>query len=169
MEERSHVSLAVSSIVRICCDKHGDGDWSGRLYPREREPPFQFQNTGQLLDRLDRFDNWLGYPQESVVNRSFEKAPGRERNGEMAGVKRRQIRQKGEKVLVVNEEAMKKHQGDRATLVVRSLYRLNASWQGQVTWAEKDTTVPFRSALELLKLIDSTAVESEDSWDGGDE
>ena len=87
----------------------------------------------------------------------------------MAGVKRSQIRQKGEKVIVVNEEAMKKHQGDRATFVVRIQYRQNASWQGQVTWAEKDKTVPFRSALELLKLIDSTAVESEDSWDGGDE
>ena len=165
MEDRSHVSLAVSSIVRICCDKHRDGDWSGRIYTRYREEPIGFQNTGQLLDRLDRFYNWLGYPQESMIIRSFQTGTGREKPGEAAGVQRGQIRQEGEKVVVVNEESMKKHQGDKGTFIVRIQYRQNASWQGQVTWAEKDKTVPFRSALELLKLIDSTAVESEGSWE----
>lgn len=36
----------------------------------------------------------------------------------------------------------------------------NGSWQGKVTWVSEKKTVPFRSALELLKLIDS-AVEGE--------
>lgn len=32
----------------------------------------------------------------------------------------------------------------------------NKTWQGKVTWLNKDKTEYFRSALELIKLIDST-------------
>lgn len=169
MEERAHISLAVSSIVRICCDERRDGDWSGRIYTRYKEDPVRFQNTGQLLDRLDRFYNWLGYPQESMINRSFQKSSRRGKAREASGGRQNQIGPEGEKAVVVSEEIMKKNQGDKATFVVRIQYRQNASWQGQVTWAEENKTVPFRSALELLKLIDSTAEESEESWDRGDE
>ena len=56
-----------------------------------------------------------------------------------------------------------------ATFIVRIQYRQNASWQGQVTWAEENKTASFRSALELLKLIDSTEAVQTESWDRGDE
>lgn len=78
------------------------------------------------------------------------------------------MKQKEEKAVVTKEETMNKHQGEKATFVVRIQYRQNASWQGQVTWAEKNKTVPFRSALELLKLIDSTEGVPEENWDRGD-
>ncbi len=47
----------------------------------------------------------------------------------------------------------------------------NATWQGQVTWAEKNQTISFRSALELLKLIDSTMEidASRSGWNTGEE
>ena len=35
----------------------------------------------------------------------------------------------------------------------------NATWQGSILWTEKNVTKQFRSALELIKLVDS-AVES---------
>lgn len=41
------------------------------------------------------------------------------------------------------------------TFVVHVQYYENATWQGEVVWAEKNKTEKFRSALELLKLIDS--------------
>ena len=44
-----------------------------------------------------------------------------------------------------------KHKG---TFVVKILDRQNATWQGTVTWIEEQKTQCFRSALELLKLID---------------
>lgn len=31
----------------------------------------------------------------------------------------------------------------------------NATWQGSILWTEKNVTQQFRSALELLKLVDS--------------
>lgn len=167
--ERAQVSLAVSSLVQVCCDEHRNGDWEGRFYTRYKEEAIGFQNTGELLERLEQFYNWLGFPQASMANRSFQKLSGRGKLRKAVPAESNQNQQKGEKIIVVNEETMKKHQGDKATFVVRIQYRQNASWQGQVTWAEENKTVPFRSALELLKLIDSTAAEQEDSWDKGDE
>lgn len=39
--------------------------------------------------------------------------------------------------------------------MVQILDRQNATWQGTVTWTDTGRKATFRSALELLKLIDS--------------
>lgn len=41
------------------------------------------------------------------------------------------------------------------SFVMRVQHCENATWQGTLTWTEKNITQQFRSALELLKLIDS--------------
>lgn len=51
--------------------------------------------------------------------------------------------------------------GDKGTFIVQVKYRQNATWQGEVIWTERKQKQYFRSALELLKLIDS-ALEAED-------
>jgi hypothetical protein len=43
---------------------------------------------------------------------------------------------------------------NEATFVVHVSQTENASWQGQVTWADRNITRNFRSALELLKMMD---------------
>ena len=52
--------------------------------------------------------------------------------------------------------------------IVNIKYAQNHTWQGTVTWTKTHQTVSFRSALELIKLIDS-AVDDDDStvlnWD----
>lgn len=42
----------------------------------------------------------------------------------------------------------------KGTFIVKILSSANSTWQGSVTWAEETKTEYFRSALELLKLID---------------
>ena len=42
-----------------------------------------------------------------------------------------------------------------ATFKLSILFRQNSSWQGSVLWLEEDSEAQFRSALELVKLIDS--------------
>lgn len=37
----------------------------------------------------------------------------------------------------------------------------NGTWQGTVSWVQKQQKIPFRSALELIRLLDS-AVGTED-------
>ncbi len=52
--------------------------------------------------------------------------------------------------------------GKKATFVVNVQYRQNATWQGKVLWAETGKSCNFRSALELLKLIDGALDEAEE-------
>lgn len=52
------------------------------------------------------------------------------------------------------------------TFIVKILDQRNATWQGSITWAEKNQTTCFRSALELLKLIDSTMDTECEGWSG---
>ena len=37
----------------------------------------------------------------------------------------------------------------------------NATWQGSILWTEKNITQQFRSALELIRLIDSALTAGE--------
>ncbi len=43
---------------------------------------------------------------------------------------------------------------DRGTFIVKVDHCENETWQGRVTWAEENKSEHFRSALELIKLID---------------
>ena len=62
----------------------------------------------------------------------------------------------GEEAGIDLEKARKKE-----TFLVNILYRQNATWQGRVLWAEEGKTYSFRSALELLKLIDGALEENQ--------
>lgn len=55
----------------------------------------------------------------------------------------------------------REHDGKRGTFIVKVLYGQNDTWQGTVTWVDRDKEQNFRSALELIKMIDS-ALSDED-------
>ena len=40
------------------------------------------------------------------------------------------------------------------TFIVKIMNRQNSTWQGTITWVDEHRTQNFRSALELIKLID---------------
>ena len=47
-----------------------------------------------------------------------------------------------------------KRQKHTGTFVIHVSHCDNATWQGEVTWAEANKKKSFRSALELIRLID---------------
>lgn len=51
---------------------------------------------------------------------------------------------------------------NKGTFLVKILHRQEATWQGSVTWIEQQKTKSFRSALELLKMIDGVLDEDEE-------
>lgn len=53
-------------------------------------------------------------------------------------------------------------ENQKGTFIVKINHTDNASWQGQVTWADKNITKNFRSTLELIKLMDG-AITSEEA------
>lgn len=50
----------------------------------------------------------------------------------------------------------------KATFVVRIHFRRNSTWQGTVTWIDSKRTQNFRSALELVQLMDSAMHDSQE-------
>lgn len=50
---------------------------------------------------------------------------------------------------------MERSQKTRKTFIVKVMGTENATWQGNVTWAEKNKVQNFRSALELMKMLDA--------------
>ena len=50
-------------------------------------------------------------------------------------------------------EGHKREQKKSNTFIVKVMNNQNKSWQGSVTWADTNETKCFRSALELMHLI----------------
>lgn len=61
---------------------------------------------------------------------------------------------------MVQMKGKRKCSGD--TFVVNVKCRENCTWQGTVRWVEGQKEIPFRSALELIRLMDS-AMEAEET------
>lgn len=138
------------NLVVVCIDRGDREEYSGRLYHCYHEGPVWFGNVLQMVRRMEEFYNALDYPQASTQDRCFIE-------------KRRNDRQEVTKV--TDRGKIMKQKGEIGTFVVRVQYRQNATWQGQVTWAEGQETRSFRSALELLKLIDN-ALDIEEGKEG---
>ena len=49
------------------------------------------------------------------------------------------------------------------TFVVHIAQAENATWQGQITWADRNEKMNFRSALELIKLMDGAVQQTSDN------
>ena len=55
---------------------------------------------------------------------------------------------------------------NNGTFLVKILSQQNSTWQGSITWMEEQKTQNFRSALELIKLIDEV-LDGEKELEGG--
>lgn len=59
------------------------------------------------------------------------------------------------------KELLEKGIGMKQSFVVEIESQENHSWQGAITWIEAQKKEHFRSALEMLKLMDSTLAHTE--------
>jgi len=66
----------------------------------------------------------------------------------------------GEKVQIDNRHDAGSTIG---TFEITVKFMQNSTWQGQIHWVEKDRRQNFRSALELLKLMDEALEEGSNS------
>ena len=53
----------------------------------------------------------------------------------------------------------------RQTFIVEVTDYQKHAWQGQICWIQEDKKVPFRSVMEMLKIMDSALTEENgDDW-----
>ncbi|ADL34816.1 hypothetical protein bpr_I2083 [Butyrivibrio proteoclasticus B316] len=51
---------------------------------------------------------------------------------------------------------------NKGTFIVKVDYCQRNTWQGRVIWAEENKILRFRSALELIRLMDEALSEGQD-------
>ncbi len=102
----------------------------------------EFHGLIQLLLLLEKLQDELEYPQRSAETRSFQKAACRP---------------------VPLREAADTEARPLATFLLSIYFRQNVSWQGTVLWAERGQSANFRSALELIMLMDGALCAGEET------
>ncbi len=143
--ERSQWYIGTPNGVVMCVDRRLEHHQPrGRLYHAYSREEEQFDTLEQLLARLEKFYNWINFPYPGTDDRTFIGA-GKEGIPHINPAERTKI--------MKDEELLSRH-GELGTFVIRVQQRQNSSWQGRITWMDRDRTVYFRSVWELIKLID---------------
>ena len=119
--------------ITVCIDAYQDGVPSGYFYHPALPAGESFHGALRLLLSIDRFLDSMDFPKAFQALRSF--MPPAESPPLLSGAPPRS--------------------GAAATFSLRILFRQNASWQGSLTWMEGRQEQSFRSALELISLIDN--------------
>lgn len=59
--------------------------------------------------------------------------------------------------------------GNKGTFIVKIINNQNSTWQGTITWVEEQKTENFRSALEMIKMMDGALdkTSKKDETEGG--
>ena len=143
---KSNMSYSAPNILNLCIDDTRNGEGSGRIYHCYAKEPILFANEYQMIRQMERFFESISYPPASTKDRLF--------------LERKDTALK-EAVKVMDQSEITSKGGEKGTFIVHVQYRQNATWQGEVVWAEKKITKSFRSALELLKLMDSALEQAE--------
>ena len=94
----------------------------------------RFSNLMELLILLEERQDALNYPKRWMEDRSLKES------GDSGLWQERLCDGCAEKPI--------------AAFAVKILFRQNASWQGSVKWLDENTEACFRSALELIRMID---------------
>jgi len=117
----------------VCIDSYEEGVLSGRFYNPYLTGGRAFKSLSQFLLEMEKAMDAMDFPKAFTETRIF--APPTE---------------VGER-----EEHTDFLMGNKANFAVKILFRQNSSWQGTVTWMEGRQEKSFRSALELIFLIDN--------------
>lgn len=67
----------------------------------------------------------------------------------------------GERVKAMSQKNYK------STFILHLQFRQNNNWQGTIKWIEGKKTLRYRSALELINIIDSTCPQDKEVENGG--
>lgn len=122
-----------SRKTTVCIDSYEDGVFRGRFYGPDRQVR-TFGSLSQFLVMMEDMLELSNNPQSDTTHRSFRtflQQPSA--NLPPGGIRR----------------------GDKATFELQILFRQHTSWQGLILWQEQHREQRFRSALELILLMDS--------------
>lgn len=117
----------------VCIDSYENGVPVGRFYNLYCPEGISFLSFSQFLLQMENMFDAMNFPQPFMARRSFGDLPASAE----------------EKAASDNTRL-----GKLSTFNIKVLFRQNASWQGFVSWIEGEREESFRSALELILMMD---------------
>lgn len=135
---RTTVSEGLKTIL-LCVDSYENSLIKGTMYHGSFSDGKGFADLMQLLLMVEDVLDDTGFPKATTEKRRFNTFKSEDKADESGGG-------------LLEFDAKK---GRLATFRLKILFRHNASWQGSVAWIEGSNEEPFRSALELIMLMDS--------------
>lgn len=117
----------------VCIDSYENGVFVGRFYNPYLKEGRTFQSMTQFLQEMEQTLDRMDFPRSFTAARAFAPVPALEPRPSEGNYR----------------------PGREGTFFLRILFRQNASWQGSICWLEGKREQSFRSALELIFLMDS--------------
>ena len=127
----------------------------GELQSSFLDEPYVFTSLIQMIRKMEDIFDIKKFPQSSVKLRSFDK---KKQGSDKSEAERRISMIDNNSDISIPEE----QENARCTFEIAVRFRQNASWQGEILWAEKNMRQNFRSVLEMLKLMDEALTEGSD-------
>ena len=124
----------------VCIDSYDTGIMSGKIYNPFIEGSIEFYGVMSFINGVESILNAMVFPGAMEKKRRFKNTSS---------------------VANFIEKTDEVNNGRIATFELKVLYRQNASWQGSVKWLEDNKEENYRSALELLGLMDSVLAGAE--------
>lgn len=142
MENRQQypINISAPNLVNVCVDQICNGEMVGRLYHCYKKDASEFSNVVELVKKVEQLFDRISFPQASTQSRSFV---------ESSSVSGRGCLEK-----VVEQEEVVQHRGKCGSFLVCVQFRQNATWQGNLFWAEKGMKKEFSNTLDFIKMMD---------------
>lgn len=154
--EKTEWYMGTPNGVVLCVENREKSRFGGRFYHSYSRAATEFLSMDEVLFQMEELYDSLNYPcpttnERTFMSRSRKTKPGPERMKVME-----------------DEELLSKH-GELGTFLIRVQHRQNSSWQGRITWMEKDRTLYFRSIWEMIKLVADALDTVSEPEDGSEE
>ena len=153
--ESAKNALVTAASVQMCAEivSYGNNVLKGALYSIYLSTPYEFVSLIQMIDKMEAIFDEQGFPEAFMTPRTFGIAKNKK--------KKHELDRSADMKDTMNSKIQFEPGGSKCTFEITVRFRQNATWQGQIVWAERNLKQNFRSVLEMLKLMDEAVSESE--------
>lgn len=150
--EKEGLVTAMSVRMRAEIFVYEVGRMRGLLHSIYLDEPYEFFSFMRMIEKMEEIFDSKKFPQAFMTPRTFSNTKHEVKNSK----EERNDTMKDAKKPDVKEDAA----SSKCTFEITVKFRQNATWQGQILWAEKNQKQNFRSVLEMLKLMDEALTEN---------
>jgi hypothetical protein len=130
---------------------YGNGSLRGELHSKYLETPYEFTSLLRMIEKMEEIFDTVGFPEKFMKPRTF---------ADEKKVKKKLETERDYAISDIILQAIDKEMGGaKCTFEISVRFRQHATWQGEITWVEKNLMQYFRSVLEMLKLIDEALMD----------